>query len=148
MSIGTDLITKELKKLKKTNFSDIILRSVKNNETLVLNYNTEDQLYVDGIDHDSDKLLGYASVTKFLKKLKGQPTNRTTLRDTGDFHRSFKIKFGSDEFEIYATDSKSDELALKYGDDIFGLTDENLQDLIDNYIYDDLIKFTRLRLGV
>lgn len=67
----------------------------------------------------------YTALTRRIKAAKGQPTNRVTLRDTGDFHRAIFIQQQSDGFEFDSQDFKSNDLQEKYGVDIFGLTDEN-----------------------
>lgn len=54
------------------------------------------------------------------------------LKDTGDFHNSIKAIIKSDSIEIDATDQKRDLVQDKYGDAILGLSDENVQYLIDD----------------
>ena len=68
----------------------------------------------------------YTPYTVRLKSEKGQPTDRVTLRDTGDFHRSFELIPEPTIFYISATDGKTPELVDKYGSDIFGLTPDNM----------------------
>lgn len=111
---------------------DVVLESVKDNEAAILDLNIEDQLFQKGIDSDGQAITpGYTPLTISIKRQKGQPTDRVTLRDTGDFHRSFQISYGNDAFGIFATDPKSQKLEKKYGREIFGLTDESLQESID-----------------
>ena len=76
----------------------------------------------------------YSPVTVEEKRLRGQPYNRVTLRDTGDFESSFYIRYMDDGFEITASDWKTDDLVRKYGREIFGLNRENLDDLARSYI--------------
>lgn len=44
---------------------------------------------------------------------------------TGAFYESFEIDVNGDELERFATDSKADSLIDKYGDEVFGLTENN-----------------------
>ena len=81
----------------------------------------------------------YTPKTIELKEIKGQPTNRVTLRDTGDFYASFKIITEPDKFTIIATDYKTDGLIRKYGRQILGLTDENAQGLAHGYLLPGLL---------
>ena len=81
----------------------------------------------------------YAASTIEIKKAKGQPYDRVTLQDTGEFHASFYVDARSDEFEIMASDWKADDLARSYGKDIFGLTDANKREVTWDYVYPELL---------
>lgn len=116
---------------------DAIETAIAENEEIIVEMNTEDQLFEQGIDRFGREIAQYAPyspITIEIKKLKGQPTGRVTLRDEGDFHASFFIEFGPDGFEIKASDWKTDMLVKGYGEGILGLTDENFKDLADNYV--------------
>jgi hypothetical protein len=65
----------------------------------------------------------YKPSTIAIKKKKGQPTDRVTLRDTGFFHSSLflVVKKGDDTFKVVSSDTKAPRLLDKYGDSIFGL---------------------------
>jgi len=74
----------------------------------------------------------YATFTEILKEAKNQPTDRVTLKDTGAFYRSFRLKITRTFFEIDADTRKADgDLADTWGEAILGLQDESLQMLID-----------------
>ncbi len=73
----------------------------------------------------------YHPITIELKNISGLPSDRVTLFQTGDFHDSFFIAYGSNSFSIGATDEKTEKLERKYGSNIFGLDDKNLQETID-----------------
>lgn len=123
-------------------------RIVKDNEKEILDLNREEQLYKKGIDSDGKRLKPYKPFTVSIKRAKGEIFNRTTLLDTGDFYKGFKIKFNgfSNPFNIYSTDSKSSELVEKYGN-IFGLTKENEKYLNNELIKDELQKFINRNIG-
>lgn len=58
---------------------------------------------------------------------------------TGDFHNGFYLdlsKVNQGVFEIDSTDWKSAELTDKYGESIFGLTDENEELLFNEIVMD------------
>lgn len=119
---------------------------IKENEVWICEMNTEDQLYERGVNRvgvDIMDYMPYTPKTIEIKEIKGQPTNRVTLRDTGDFHRSFEVVTDSDKFTIIAKDYKTDGLVRKYGRQILGLTDENAQELVTAYIYPDLLSKAR-----
>ena len=112
------------------------------NETYIVDLNAEEQLFEQGINRLGVEISDYAPyspVTIEIKEAKGQPTNRVTLRDEGDFESSFFLEVGTKQFEIKASDWKTEELIKKYGRQILGLTDENIAILIWQYIYPDLM---------
>ena len=117
---------------------EIILK----NEAYIVDMNAEEQLYEQGINRlgvDISDYAPYSPVTIEIKRLKGQPTNRVTLRDEGDFESSFFLEVGDKQFVIKASDFKTEDLVKKYGEQILGLTDENIAILIWQYIYPDLM---------
>lgn len=116
------------------------------NEAYIIDMNAEKQLYEQGINSlgvDISDYMPYTPLTIQIKREKGQPTNRVTLRDEGDFESSFYLVIDNEKFEIKAGDWKTEDLIKKYGRQILGLTEENLQALIWQYIYPDLIKKTK-----
>lgn len=109
----------------------------------IIDMNVEDQLFERGVNRLNVDIMDYKPyhpLTIELKKVKGQPYNRVTLRDEGYFHRSFHLLIGSDNFEITATDEKTEWLKKRYGRQIFGLTEDNARDLAESYVQPDLIK--------
>jgi len=122
---------------------DVLADIIRNNEHVILDMNTQDQLYERGINRLGVSLADfepYAPFTLRMKQMTGQPTDRVTLRDTGDFTRSFYLDVSKEGFEIKAADTKTNELVAKYGKQIFGLTKENSEELVKEYIIPDLMK--------
>lgn len=115
----------------------VIEEVVRENDNIILDMNAEDQLFQKGITRKGVEIASfapYAPLTIEIKKMKGQPTSRVTLRDEGDFHRSFYIEYQSDGFQIKASDWKTDDLIKRYGEGILGLTDSNFQEFANDYV--------------
>jgi hypothetical protein len=94
--------------------------------------NTEEQLFEKGIDALGASLGEYSDFTKAVKKANGQRLDHITLEDTGEFYKSFAIKVQNGGFLIIADGQKEDtNLFDRYGKEVLGLTDENLQIVID-----------------
>lgn len=139
MGIISDKI-KALQQFKNGMFNNIRL-IVDQYDYILIDMNVQDQLYERGINRNGKALSDenpYRPMTVEFKIAKHQPYNRVTLRDEGDFHSSFKIDARHNDFEIYATDIKTLVLAEKYGNEIFGLTNENLNEFIREYLYPEL----------
>lgn len=126
--------------------SGIFVRDIINDgmtTAFIIYANAEEQLYDQGINNLGIDIMNYrpySPLTIAIKEEKGQPTNRVTLRDEGDFESSFYLEVGDRQFEIKASDFKTESLIEKYGRQILGLTDENIAKLIWDYIYPDLIE--------
>lgn len=106
----------------------VIIDIIKENEDLVIQMNV-DNLFA-GIKNNGERIVPpYAASTVKRKKRKGQPFNRVTTRDQGDHHESIFIKYKEDEFELDASDFKKQYLVRKYGSDLYGLTEANIETL-------------------
>lgn len=111
------------------------------NEYVITDMNSEDQLYEQGVNRLGVNIMDYAPyspLTIEIKKEKGQPYNRVTLRDEGDFEQSFYVEADRQQFTIKAADWKTEDLIQRYGRQILGLTEENKIILIWAYIYPEL----------
>ena len=79
----------------RENIPNYIKEAVANSSEAIIDANVS-QLYDKGINRLGVSIMDYAPYTPAtvaIKRAKGQPTNRVTLRDTGDFHNDFFIKF-------------------------------------------------------
>ena len=85
----------------------------------------QDQLYYLGQDSSGQELKPYSFLTEHYKRMKSQPFDRTTLRDTGSFYKGFNIKTSNTFITFDSTDSKTPDLQEKYGAKIFGMNDES-----------------------
>ena len=110
---------------------EIVISSVKELEDFILNMNRA-QMY-SGIRNDGSEIKpAYTPFTVDIKtNITHQPTDRVTLKDTGDFYKAFTIVYSKDFFILYSRDPKTGALLTKYKDEIFGLTDKNLEKLIE-----------------
>ena len=102
---------------------------------LIIDLNTEKQLFDKGIDSKGRPLKSiggdYSYLTKDIKSFHHQPFDRITLKDSGDFYRSFEVKAFAGNIHIIADTMKDDDnLTTRWGSDILGLTDESKNKLI------------------
>jgi len=65
----------------------------------------------------------YHPVTILHKKLKGQPYDRVTLKDTGVFYESLFLVINRDSmtYSVVSSDIKSNKLLAQYGANVLGL---------------------------
>lgn len=114
-----------------------IRKALEQNQQKIVEANVE-QLYEYGINSLGIRIDTYQPYTPYtvrIKQEKGQPYDRVTLRDTGDFQKSFEVVFEPIGFYITATDYKTQDLIDKYGAKIFGLIKENRQEIAIKYVF-------------
>ena len=137
-------------KLANTDVTKVLVKILnnKNIQKLITDLNTKVQLSDQGEDSEGKKLAsiggGYAPSTVRIKRIKRQPTNRVTLKDTGDFYSSFDVKVESNaDFTIEADTTKgSYDLTERYGDNLVGLQKENVEsvmELLEQEFYKEIL---------
>lgn len=140
---------KELKFIEK-NLDKFIGESALRNHNLLEDAITENQLHGKGEDGLGRSLGEYSDFTKQFKSTiagaLGRDTriDHITLRDTGDFHQSVKVKLTSKGIEITSDPQKEDtNLIDEFGKEILFVNDENLNEFIRPHLLDDLKKDIR-----
>lgn len=121
----------------------------------IVELNRDDQMFEQGIKSDGS-VIGtgdYARLTKEKKAAEGQRYDHITLRDTQRFHASMKVKFNDKSFKIIADDKKINDLTGApeyltdiYGDEILGLTEENIDFVNQKFILPTLQQTLRHKL--
>ena len=126
-------------------FKDILSEELKDeimkHEDVIVQMVARDQLYEQGVEGRGISIMDYQPYTARtikIKQKKGQPYDRVTLRDTGEFHDSLHVEFDDEGFYVTSTDDKAKYLLARYGKTIFRLTIENFTELLRNYIRPEL----------
>jgi len=132
-----DNLIRKLRKVKDL-LPALLLAVIIESEAAIADLNIE-QLQA-GIRSDSSPIEPpYTPLTVAIKKVKGQPFDRVTLRDEGDFYQGIKIEVFQNEFRLIGTDNKTFKLESKYGEAILGLTQENRIRLIEEILLPGLV---------
>ena len=129
-------IERLLNNVNKFDLNDVLLAMWKRNDTqdYIIELNTEEQLYDEGIRSDGSQIGEYTPYTKQLKSTGNgdKKIDHITLKDTGEFYKSFKVVPSKKGFKITANPNKDDtNLFKEFGVDIVGLTKENVLKLLD-----------------
>ena len=93
----------------------------------------------------------YRAYTIKIRKSKGLPTNIVTLKDTGDFYKTFRVVFISEGYEITADFEKEDGSILDNflsSFDFLGLNNESLTELVMEHVYPLLSMALRNKLKI
>lgn len=123
-----------------------IAQIIEEHDYEIIDMNTQNQLYEQGITATGVSIMDYApysDVTIEIKQAKGDPYDRVTLRDEGDFHRSFYLQIDNEKFTFDAEDWKTRDLLKLYGDEIMGLTQHNIEELEKGIILPLLMEYAR-----
>lgn len=119
------------------NFQNVLFEVFKdtiNQHNLVLkDFIVEKQLYEKGIDGNEKRLKGYTRQTIRLKIAKKQPADRTTLRDTGEFHASITIDAFNDSFTVQSNVSYDKYLIKNYKPAILKISNDNFKQFAEKY---------------
>ena len=128
------------------NINQVVGLILNDNAPYIEDLITEFQLW-SGTDGDGNPITpAYTPYTVSIKTLKGQPSARVTLKDSGDFYLSVTIKIEGDGFYFESDDPKADDLIGKYGKATLKLNQENLQSVIWDYIYADIMSQLKFNL--
>lgn len=122
-------------KLNENRVLKQILNSTELQEEIIY-LNTIDQLFNKGEDKLGRTLEsiggGYSPYTIQIKQQKGQPTDRVTLKDTGDFYNSFSVLNQDTYIEIIANPIKNGkDINTEWGGYVIGLQPQNMIKIID-----------------
>lgn len=131
--------------LKKT--VDTIVRGAKkaqydaidNNLSTIADANTAQM--VSGLNADGGQLGLYRSepYARFKKAIGSRsPFGTVDLKLSGDFHSGVFARRKGDTITISSTDNKTGELTAKYGENIFGITEEKRNDIVNDQIIPEL----------
>ena len=105
----------------------------------------QEQLFNTGADGKGKTLGIYTPFTISEKKRKGQPFDRVTLKDSGDFYRSYFIETFKGGFIVDADDEKDDKYLFEfYGDDVILPNPETLELIADYYVQQLIEYFKKL----
>lgn len=128
--------------MKRTNLLDTVREILLENEGNIILMNQR-QLYDDSENADGFSIPLYNSITYALWKNQrnaGPGMMHPDLYDTGAFYRAFFLEIDKDRFELDSRDTKSGLLKEKYGENIFGLRQDHLLILANEYVIDGIIE--------
>lgn len=117
-----------------------VKRFIKQNEKNIIKRNQAQLL--SGQDSNGDEFGGYKSASHVKKrKKKGLQTSHIDLKFEGDFQKQMYVSFDGTGVKMGSKDKKEEILIHHWGEDIFGLNDENfdwLSTKLFEYLTNDL----------
>lgn len=129
------LFSKQIKFIDglESNMFSQLESTIRSFDFVLKDYVINKQLFREGVDGNNVKLPGYRRTTIRLKIAKGDPVDRTTLRDDGEFYSHIQVDAFSDRFEISSNVSYDVHIIKRYGINVLKISDENLKQFIQTY---------------
>ena len=120
---------------------DSIKRAVKKFDFVLVDYVVNDQMDKRGEDGEGEKIKpAYSRITIKIKQAKGQPTDRVTLHDTGDFHASVEIILQDRQFKVVSNVPHDKKIEEKYGNKVLGIQKRNLKEFVNKFLIPEIKK--------
>lgn len=134
-------VEKKLQAIINYKMKAIVKKAMLEHDDLIVSLN-KDQLSK-GINNKGDLIKpDYLPATVEIKKTKGQPTDKVYLLDTGAWQGDMKVEHHNDKLSVISNDFKEPLLHYKYGEEIEGLTDENIS-IVSNAMKETELKEIR-----
>lgn len=122
--------------------------TIDKNKDVLIDIQTNDQINKGEDSNGKQFIPKYAISTKLIKKRKGQPTNRVTLKDTGDFYKSIEIDTSTTQAIITANVEYFKYLVAHYdGNIILGIQNDLMREFLKEYFRPNLKKNFRAILS-
>jgi hypothetical protein len=121
----------------KREYDTLVVISVEDTAEEFGKLNT-DQMYAGQLNDGTAIKPPYAASTVAIKKRKGQPYDRVTLRDTGAFNDAFRLQVIGQDLVEDSDVPYAPNLEKKYTEAIWGLNEANHEEYVDNYLAPDL----------
>lgn len=140
-----DKFNKRIDQLEKAIYPTIQI-TVNRNKGDIIDQQTNGQMYKGEDSKGMQFVPSYALSTINTKKRKGQPTNRVTLKDTGDLYKSIKVDASTTDFIISANVEYFKYLVTHYSSNIIlGLKREYLTEFVNKKILPNLeVEFKKI----
>jgi len=127
-------------------FFAILRDTINDFDFVVKDFIINKQLFREGIDSTGEKMPGYKRLTIRYKLAKGDPADRRTLRDSGEFYESIRIEAFNDRFEVSSDVTHAKWIIYHHSEKVLGLTKENLKEFFQNYYLPKLKNYVNNRL--
>lgn len=101
----------------------------------------------DGMRADGTLLPPYAPATVQIKREKGQQTQPMNLRDQGHFQAGIVARKYDKYLEMTSLDYKTGKLVQRFGEQILGISDENI-DILRDEVTPELMQEFRKKIRV
>lgn len=133
----------------RNSVNKLVQETFEEHKSLIIHYNADEQMYKLGQDAKGSIIRpAYRPATIRLKRKKGQPTDRVTLKDTGRFHKTLIVTPKENYVEISSDLEYAKYLFKKYGDDVLGIQEELLKEFVTRYVVPKIQEGATQKLGV
>lgn len=145
-----DVFSEARRKLNemREHVNQLVRETFDEHKSLIIHYNADEQMYKLGQDSKGSIIRpAYRPATVRIKRAKGQPTDRVTLKDTGRFHKTLIVTPKEDYVEISSDVEYAKYLFKRYGDDVLGIQEELLKEFVTRYVVPKIQEDAKKRLS-
>lgn len=97
----------------------------------IIELNTQGQLFRRGVNNKNETVQDeYSQSYQKIRQRAGLPTRPVSLFFTGDFYDTFETEVTKKALSVVA-DDEDKHIFSRYGTEVIGLTEQNLQKLVD-----------------
>jgi hypothetical protein len=125
-----------IERVKSLDVKDLLFYVFSKDEVkqFVIDLNTRNQLFDEGVDSKDEFLGEYAASTLVSKQRRfgSQFPEHITLFEKGDFYKTWSVNVDKNGIITISADGQKEDIDLfeKYGKDVLGLTNDSIQLLI------------------
>lgn len=123
-----------------------VISTIKKFDFVLLDYNTNKQMNQKGEDSKGSHIGDYSGGYKRIRIRRGLQVDHVDLHFTGKFQAELKIVTESGEFKIISSVTYADDIVKKYGKNVLGIQQQNLEDFVKNYITPQIKKMINDKL--
>jgi phage gpG-like protein len=132
----------------KASINKSIQTSIQKNESVLVDQQTEGQFDKGQDSNGAQFIPSYALSTKVIKRSKGQPTDRVTLKDSGDLYGNITIQANTTNAIIETNTDYFKYLLVHYkNNSILGIQDEAMEEFLIDYTLPEIEKNFKQILG-
>lgn len=136
-----------LRRLKTVDIDQVSRQSIEETEAAFTELNLQ-QMYA-GLKNDGSEIAPpYVPATVRRKRKIGQPTDRVTLKDMGDFYAGYTVSVEGNIINELSTDFKMEFLIKRYGKEIFGLGGSYRKEYISDNLRPVFVKNMKQEIGL
>lgn len=135
--------------VRQINLRDEVPKIIEESKEKIEAFN-QMQLY-SGLDSKGNKIRSYRNKSYAYKKSTINPKpglGTPDLKLTGKFYRGMKVIVTSSTFEVDSVDGKTSDLIEKYGEGIFGLTEESKTEYAQNTLFEGIKNYITSKTGL
>lgn len=115
-----------------------IISTIRKFDFVLLDYNTNKQMNIKGEDSKGSQIGEYSGGYKRIRVKRGLQVDHVDLNFTGKFQAELHIVTENNQFKIESNVTYAEDIVKRYGKQVLGIQQRNLEEFVNNYILPNL----------